>query len=77
MNKIEKNLYKIVQLKNICNHIENIIEYNQNEYKNYIKKSNDTNLNENDKQINKNKATEYIEKNEILTNLLNKIHKII
>lgn len=75
MNRAEKRLYKLEQIKRFYDTIEDLIEYNQKDYESYIEKTKEPENDNNDYYTKL--ATGYLEKNEVLTELLNEIYKMM
>lgn len=75
MNRAEKKLYKLEQIKRFYDTVEDLINYNHGNYESYIEKTKEPENDDNDYYTRL--ATEYLEKNETLTELLNEIYKMM
>ena len=76
MNRAEKKKYRIEQLGELYNTIENRIEINQKRYEQDIKETKEAE-DESDKKYNQERATQRLEENEVLTEILNEIYKMM
>ena len=76
MNRAEKKKYRIEQLGELYNTIENRIEINQQRYEQDIKETKEAE-DESDKKYNQERATQRLEENEVLTEILNEIYKMM
>lgn len=76
MNRAEKKVYRIEKISNFYNQIEERIKYNQKDYEEYLQRA-EMEEDESSKKYYTDEATLYIEKNEVLTELLNEIYKML